>query len=45
MEEKNIENTSEKVKVQIKLKDIIIMGILAALVFGIIIFGVVTLLK
>lgn len=54
MEENNVENKveeaakenvqdTEKVKVQIKLKDIITMGVLAVLVIGIVVLGLVTL--
>lgn len=56
MEENNVENKVEdvvkeneqgtkKVKVQIKLKDMITMGVLAVLVIGIVVFGLVTLFK
>ena len=50
MEENNVENKveenvqgTEKVKVQIKLKDMITMGVLAVLLIGIVVFGLVAL--
>ena len=50
MEENNVENKveenvqgTEKVKVQIKLKDMITMGVLAVLLIGIVVFGLIAL--
>ena len=50
MEENNVENKveknvqgTEKVKVQIKLKDMITMGVLAVLLIGLVVFGLVAL--
>ena len=50
MEENNVENKveenvqgTEKVKVQIKLKDMITMGVLAVLLIGLVVFGLIAL--
>ena len=50
MEENNVENKveenvqgTEKVKVQIRLKDMITMGVLAVLLIGLVVFGLVAL--